>query len=182
MAAQVSCSSRLGPAYPLCAPSPRARSVRARASGSREVTLLDYGAGNVRSVRNAIARLGYQVKDVTCAQDVARASKIIFPGVGAIGQAAGSIKRMGVEQALKDYLQADRPFLGICLGMQLLFDGCDEDGGCRGLGIVPGRVARLQPRENRPVPHIGWNQLLARKESHLLDAVDDRRVYFVHSY
>ncbi|KAL6778951.1 HIS7 [Auxenochlorella protothecoides x Auxenochlorella symbiontica] len=175
-------SARGGALSRSSAPVRRAKAIIARASEKREVTLLDYGAGNVRSVRNAIHKLGYTIKDVSCVKDIENASRIIFPGVGACGQATEAVQRMGYREALIDYLKADRPFLGICLGMQILFDGSTENGGVEGLGVVPGTVRQFDTSLGLPVPHIGWNNLIPKKESPLLNCVGDRRVYFVHSF
>ncbi|EIE23742.1 glutamine amidotransferase/cyclase [Coccomyxa subellipsoidea C-169] len=147
-----------------------------------EVTLLDYGAGNVRSVRNAIKKLGYNLKEVTTAADILSAERLIFPGVGAFEQAMGVLTRKDFVDPLREYIQAGRPFLGICLGMQLLFEGSDENGGVEGLGIIPGRVTQFDTSLGLPVPHIGWNTLEQRQQGRLLSQVGDRRVYFVHSY
>ncbi|KAK9790518.1 hypothetical protein WJX73_005965 [Symbiochloris irregularis] len=147
-----------------------------------EVTLLDYGAGNVRSVRNALKRLGYSIKEVTSPQDITRAQRLVFPGVGAFEQCMGTLRRYDYVDPLRDYIQAGRPFLGICLGLHMLFEGSDENGGVEGLGIIPGRVTRFEDYPGLPVPHIGWNTLEQRRPSSLLADLDHRRVYFVHSY
>ncbi|KAK9839700.1 hypothetical protein WJX81_007064 [Elliptochloris bilobata] len=147
-----------------------------------KVTLLDYGAGNVRSVRNAIRRLGYALKEVQRPEDILAADRIVFPGVGAFEQAMGVLARRGYIEPLKEYIQAGRPFLGICLGLQLLFEGSEENGGVEGLGLVPGRVTAFDPAAGLPVPHIGWNDLLQKKASRLLQPVGEQRVYFVHTY
>ncbi|PRW58480.1 imidazole glycerol phosphate synthase chloroplastic [Chlorella sorokiniana] len=160
----------------------RCRLACAAAGGDREVTLLDYGAGNVRSVRNAIRKLGYSIKEVESAADIAAADKLVFPGVGAFGQAMHILQQRGYVEALRDYIHADRPFMGICLGMQLLFEGSEESGGCEGLALVPGRVTHFDTTKGLPVPHIGWNDLIIKHPSALLSQVADRRVYFVHSY
>eukprot|EP00887_Chlorella_sp_A99_P005762 scaffold1.g5762.t1 len=154
-----------------------------RASASdREVWLLDYGAGNVRSVRNAISKCGFTIRDVESAADIANAGRLIFPGVGAFGQAMDILQKRGYVNALRDYILADRPFLGICLGLQLLFEGSEESGGCEGLGLVPGVVEHFDTSKGLPVPHIGWNEVIQKRPSTLLSQVGDRRVYFVHSY
>eukprot|EP00898_Chlorokybus_atmophyticus_P005640 jgi/Chlat1/6077/Chrsp4S06351 len=152
-------------------------------SSSKEVTVLDYGAGNVRSLRNAIKHLGYQVREVTKPEDIASAERLIFPGVGAFAAAMDVIVRKGYAEPLKDYIRSNKPFFGICLGMQLLFDGSEENGGVEGLGVIPGRIVRF-PRSDHGlrVPHIGWNGLKPIRESQLLDGVDGNHVYFVHSY
>eukprot|EP00892_Ulva_mutabilis_P011236 jgi/Ulvmu1/8485/UM044_0019.1 len=148
-----------------------------------EVTLLDYGAGNVRSVRNALNRLGCVVKEVNSYEDILNAKKLLFPGVGSYGQAMDVLVERGYVEPLKEYIQADRPFMGICLGLQLLFNGGDENGGVEGLGIIPGRVREFTSAPGLPVPHIGWNTLAQRRPSRLLSAAAaDERMYFVHSF
>ena len=94
--------------------------------------------------------------------DIASADRIIFPGVGACGQAMQALQTLGYRDALRDYILEGRPFLGICLGLQLMFEGSEENGGTEGLGIIPGRVTRFQPTADLPVPQIGWNQLHTR--------------------
>lgn len=152
------------------------------ASAQKQVTLLDYGAGNVRSLRNALKRLGFAVIDVETPGDIASADKLIFPGVGSYGQAMTMLKRKGLTEALKDYVMAGKPFFGICLGMQLLFDGSDENGGFEGLGVIPGQVQMFDRGMGLPVPHIGWNTLEQCGDSQLMRVVGDDRVYFVHSF
>lgn len=150
------------------------------------VTLLDYGAGNVRSVRNAVSRLGYEIVEAKTWQDVANADKLLFPGVGAMGQAREALRASGLDKPLVDYVSAGRPFLGICIGMQVLFEGSEENGGCEGLGVLPGAVRLLRPRGRLPVPHIGWEKVAVHdapgSSPSLLRALDGREVYFVHSY
>lgn len=143
---------------------------------------MDYGAGNVRSVRNAISKLGFTVKDVEKPSDILAAQRLIFPGVGSFGQAGAILKQRGFVDPLKEYLSAGRPFFGICLGLQLLFEGSDESGGVEGLGVVPGYVRHFDTSLGLPVPHIGWNTMNLRRESPVLGAQADQRVYFVHSY
>lgn len=99
---------------------------------------------------------------VKSAADIASADKLIFPGVGAFGAAMESLEQQGYTQALKEYIKADRPFFGICLGMQLLFDGSEENGGCEGLGLIPGQVTHFDKSKGLPVPHIGWNDLIQK--------------------
>ena len=96
------------------------------------------------------------------AADIASAERLVFPGVGAFGQAMDILQQRDYLGALKDYILADRPFLGICLGLQLLFDGSEESGGCEGLGLVPGLVANFDTSLGLPVPHIGWNDLIQK--------------------
>lgn len=156
---------------------------KAARSGDSSVTLLDYGAGNIRSIKNAIKKLGYSIKEVESPRDIASAEKLIFPGVGAFGQAMDILKKKGYLDPLRDYILEDKPFFGICIGMQVLFEGSEEDGGSQGLGIIPGVVGRFDSSQGLQVPHIGWNTLSQRRESRLLSSTaGDKRVYFVHSY
>ena len=146
-----------------------------------KVTLLDYGAGNVRSVRNAIRAAGHEVVDVTTPADILKAEKLIFPGVGSFGSAMARLKECGYIEPLLEYLKADRPFLGICLGLQTLFEGSEECLGVAGLGLIKGQVKKFD-ETNMSVPHIGWNGIVRRKQSPLFNDYNDEKLYFVHSY
>ncbi|KAK9092473.1 hypothetical protein Syun_027384 [Stephania yunnanensis] len=158
--------------------------IRASANGGNNsvVTLLDYGAGNVRSVRNAIRYLGFEIKDVQTPADILNADRLIFPGVGAFAAAMDVLNQKGMTEALCSYIKDDRPFLGICLGLQLLFESSEENGPVRGLGLIPGVVGRFDSSTGIRVPHIGWNALQVKKGSGILDDVAGQHVYFVHSY
>lgn len=148
------------------------------------VHLLDYGAGNVRSIRNAIKACGFVVEDVTSPAELADARVLVFPGVGAFGSAMEFLHSKGFAGPLLDYLRAGKPYMGICLGMQTLFQGSDESPEAgSGLGIIPGRVTRFPASDSFSVPHIGWNGLALHKPAPALAAVGpEDRVYFVHSY
>ncbi len=145
------------------------------------ISLLDYGAGNVRSVRNAIRRLGYQLTDIARPEDILRAERLIFPGVGAFGAAMARLNDLGYVEPLRAYLETGRPFLGICIGLQCLFERSEESPGIPGLGVIPGAVRRF-PRASLSVPHMGWNGIRSERDSPLLVACQDEKLYFVHSY
>ncbi|MBK1640546.1 imidazole glycerol phosphate synthase HisHF [Chromatium okenii] len=145
------------------------------------ISLLDYGAGNVRSVRNAIQALGFSVTDITCPDDILRAERLIFPGVGAFGAAMERLQRLGYVEPLKEYLAANRPFFGICIGLQVLFDGSEESPGVAGLGFIQGHIRRFDVG-SLSVPHMGWNDVRLARESPLFANYRDEKLYFVHSY
>ena len=127
------------------------------------ITLLDYGAGNVRSVINAIESLGETVNVVTSGEDILAAEKLVFPGVGAFGNMMRILREKNYIEPLTTYLRADRPFLGICLGLQVLFDYSQEASDVRGLGFIAGAVKRFAI--DLSVPHIGWNGLNFKQSS-----------------
>ncbi len=145
------------------------------------VMLLDYGAGNVRSVVNAIRSLGYEVHKVSAPHDIATAEKLVFPGVGAFGSMMEVLRAKGYAAPLREYLGSGRPFLGICLGLQALFQESEEAPGVEGLGFLAGRVVRF--KHELSVPHIGWNGVSPRTPSRLFQGLrGDEKFYFVHSY
>mmetsp|Transcript_19522 Transcript_19522/g.25172 ORF Transcript_19522/g.25172 Transcript_19522/m.25172 type:complete len:561 (+) Transcript_19522:78-1760(+) len=154
---------------------------------SFKVSLLDYGAGNVRSVRNAIAANGYEIEDITTPEQIDEAKVIVFPGVGSFGSAMRVLKEKGFDGPLRKYLSDHkRPFLGICLGMQTLFESSDEheegQDAIPGLGVIPGKVVRFDSTK-MTVPHIGWNGRILHKESPVLKHVSPlEEAYYVHSY
>ncbi len=145
------------------------------------ITLLDYGAGNVRSVINAVENLGEGVKLVKSAEDIEYAERLIFPGVGNFGSMMEVLQRKGFVGALKRYLESNRPFWGICLGLQALFEESEESPGTPGLGFIKGRVERF--RTNISIPQIGWNGIKCRQPSKIFNGLKgDEKFYFVHSY
>ena len=145
------------------------------------ISLLDYGAGNVRSVINAIEKLGEKVSLITSGEDILSAEKLVFPGVGAFGSMMGILEERNFVDPLKKYLEDDRPFLGICLGLQGLFERSEEAPGVKGLGFLKGSVQRL--RTDLSVPHIGWNGLAINQTSPLFTGLcGNEKFYFVHSY
>jgi glutamine amidotransferase len=141
------------------------------------VVVADYGAGNLRSLSSALARAGAEPVVTTDAEVVREAPLAVVAGVGHVATAADGLRRTGVDDALRDRAAAARPVLGICVGMQLLFEESDEGGS--GLGLLPGPVRRLEARR---VPHMGWNTLAVRAESELFDGLDGADVYFAHSF
>ncbi len=145
------------------------------------ITLLDYGAGNVRSVINAIEKVGETVRVAASGQEILAAEKLVFPGVGSFGSMMGILRQKDFVAPLLGYLGSGRPFFGICLGMQALFEGSEEAPGERGLCILPGRVQRFNV--NLAVPHIGWNGIRTQQPTDLFHGLDgDEKFYFVHSY
>jgi imidazole glycerol phosphate synthase glutamine amidotransferase subunit len=144
------------------------------------IAVVDYGAGNLVSIDEALRAAGAEVVLARTEADLVGADALVVPGVGAARPAMERLRRRGLVEPIRRWIAADRPFLGICLGMQLLFDGSDEDG-ARTLGVLAGRSARLvgAPR----LPHIGWNAVRRRREHPLFaDVAPDAPFYFVHSY
>jgi imidazole glycerol phosphate synthase glutamine amidotransferase subunit len=143
------------------------------------IALVDYGAGNLRSVQNALGALGAESTIAETPHDLSRAEAIIFPGVGAAAPAMAALRERSLDRSLRDAIREGRPFLGICLGLQLLFDSSAEDGATC-LGIFGGTVERLPTSEK--LPHIGWNTIECVKAHPVLDGLDGEAMYFVHSY
>lgn len=148
------------------------------------LAVIDYGAGNLRSVLHALKHLNAQdVQLVQSPEQFAGAQKIILPGVGAFGAGMQQLHKQGLVEPLKDALNAGVPYLGICLGMQFLFESSDEMGDHAGLGVLPGKVTRFPERPGLKVPHMGWNELQPCRESALLAGLPQPSyAYFVHSY
>ena len=145
------------------------------------IAIFDYGAGNLRSVQNTLAELGWEYTLVRNSAGLRQASKIILPGVGHFGQMMRALDALDVRNALLERIAAGVPFLGICLGLQALFESSEEAPDERGLGLYPGSVRRF-PAGAR-VPHMGWNELAVQSESKLVTKLDARPfVYFAHSY
>ncbi len=144
------------------------------------IAVIDYGAGNLVSIEQALAAAGAEVILARRADAFARADAVIVPGVGAAGPAMARLRRRGLDAPIREWIAAGRPFLGICLGLQLLFEGSDEDGAAT-LGILPGRTVLL-PDAPR-LPHIGWNQVERRRAHPLFAGIaEGADFYFVHSY
>ena len=142
------------------------------------LAIVDYKAGNLTSVRNAFAALGVEAQVTRDPAVIRAAERVVFPGVGAAGSAMANLRALGLEEAVRGAATSGRPFLGICLGMQILFEHSEEDGGVDTLGILPGRVRRFPDVPGFKVPEIGWNQVRIKDGG----AKDGLEYYFVHSY
>lgn len=147
------------------------------------IAIIDYGMGNLRSVQKALEAVGHTA-DVTCDPDKVRhADRVILPGVGAFQDAAAELKRTGLGEAFVDAVRMGKSCLGVCLGLQLLFDVSLEDGVHAGLGLLPGKIVRFQSHPGLKIPHMGWNSLEIRRTIPLLEGIGPNpSVYFVHSY
>lgn len=147
------------------------------------IKIVDYGMGNLRSVQKAFETLGHEAVICDQASQLAGADKLVLPGVGAFQDAIRELKRKDMAAPIREHIESGRPFLGICLGLQLLFDVSYEDGEWPGLGIVAGKVVRFHDQPHLKIPHMGWNKLNVVGEPSLLDGIPrDAYFYFVHSY
>ena len=150
------------------------------------LAIVDYSMGNLRSVQKAFELLGVAAKIISAPDEIRRADKLVLPGVGAFADAIAILESSGQADAIKDFIRAQRPLLGICLGLQLLMEKGYEDGEHAGLGIVPGDCIRFsvdQPPTNLKVPHMGWNSIHPRKSVPLFKGIESgTHYYFVHSY
>ncbi len=147
------------------------------------IAIIDYQMGNLRSVQKSLERVGEQPIITSSAAEIAKADKVILPGVGAFEDAIAELRRRDLVEPIKDAIGADKPFLGICLGLQLLFDVSYENGVHEGLGVLPGEVLRFDVPPEFKVPHMGWNALQIRRRPPMLEGIaDGTHVYFVHSY
>ncbi|MGI8633647.1 MAG: imidazole glycerol phosphate synthase subunit HisH [Solirubrobacterales bacterium] len=147
-----------------------------------EIAIVDYGMGNLRSAAKALERVGARVEVTRDHRTIAEAAGVVLPGVGAFGEAMRHVNRLGLAAPLAERVASGGPLLGICLGLQLLFDGSDEHGGHEGLGFVGGWVRRLEA-PGLKVPHIGWEPVRWTRATPLTDGIDDGTpFYLVHSY
>jgi glutamine amidotransferase len=148
------------------------------------IAVVDYGMGNLRSVAKALERVGGEVVVTSDAGEIDAADAVLLPGVGAFGRCMENLTAAGLEAPVRRAAASGKPFLGVCVGMQILFEESEEFGPVRGLGILRGRVRRFVPRDDAPkVPHMGWNTIEIRHRAPLLRGVaDEAYVYFVHSY
>lgn len=147
------------------------------------ITIVDYGMGNLRSVQKGFEKVHAEARISNSPEEIATAEKLVLPGVGAFRDAISELRRLNLVEPLLEAIAKDRPFLGICLGLQLLFDVGYEDGEHRGLGVIPGEVRRFESAPGFKVPHMGWNTLDIVHPNPLLAGLPDPpSVYFVHSY
>jgi len=145
------------------------------------IAIVDYGAGNLCSVVNAVSKLGYRPKVTSSPEDMLRAQAVILPGVGAAPDTMASLKALGLVSPLRRFIAEERPFFGVCVGLQILFTGTEEGGWHECLDIIPGVVHRLPP--GLKIPHMGWNQVRQSISHPLFESIpDEANFYFVHSY
>lgn len=147
------------------------------------IGIIDYDAGNIRSVEKALSYLGEETVVSRDPQVLLKADKVILPGVGSFGQAMENLHRYNLVPVIKEMVKNNTPFLGICLGLQLLFESSEETPGVEGLGILKGRILRIPPSEGLKIPHMGWNSLRFPNQGRLFKGLpEEPYVYFVHSY
>lgn len=147
------------------------------------IAIIDYDAGNIKSVEKALLSLGEQVKVTRVPEEILNAEGVILPGVGAFGDAMKRLESYDLIKTIGQVAERRIPFLGICLGLQLMFESSEESPGVKGLGLLPGRILRIPDAGGLKVPHIGWNNLKYPHEGRLFRGLpEDSYVYFVHSY
>lgn len=147
------------------------------------IAIIDYDAGNIKSVEKALLALGEEVIVTSDAGQILEADGVILPGVGAFGDAMKKLKDYGLVEVIHQVVEKKTPFLGICLGLQLLFESSEESPGVKGLGILEGQIVRIPDGEGIKVPHIGWNSLTYPNKGRLFEGIaENSYVYFVHSY
>ena len=147
------------------------------------IALIDYDAGNMRSVEKALTYLGERPVITRTREEILKADRIILPGVGSFGDAMENLERFRLSEVLKEAAKRQIPLLGICLGMQVLFEASEESPGVKGLGILDGQIVRIPKKEGLKIPHMGWNSLSCAPDGTLFEGLPDHPyVYFVHSY
>ncbi|GAX88327.1 glutamine amidotransferase [Lebetimonas natsushimae] len=152
--------------------------------GKYKIGIVDYNMGNLASVKNAFDKIGTKAEIVSVPDKLKNYDKLIFPGVGAFGDAMEHLKTTGMDEAIKEYINSGKYVLGVCLGMQLLFERSEEFGAHEGLGIIEGEVVRFDKEKvgAHKIPHMGWNKMFFNKKSPLFNDLDNPYLYFVHSY
>lgn len=147
------------------------------------IAVIDYGAGNLSSVKKALDYLGVESEITQDREKISNASHIILPGVGSFGDALKSMRERGLDGVTKEAAMSGKPFLGICLGLQLLFESSEESPGVEGLGILKGKIVKIPKGDGLKVPHIGWNSVSLKQKDGIFSGIDDNSYfYFVHSY
>ena len=147
------------------------------------IAIIDYDAGNLKSVEKALKYLGQDVIVSRDSSEILQADKVILPGVGSFGDAMNNLDHFNLVDTIKKVAEKNTPFLGICLGLQLLFEKSDETPGAEGLGILKGEILRIPPKEGLKIPHMGWNSLHFAHNGKLFQGIEEGAyVYFVHSY
>lgn len=148
------------------------------------LSILNYGMANLRSVQKAFEHVGHPARIITTPDEVAQADRLVLPGVGAVADALAHLRAQSLDQPILEHIRRGRPFLGVCLGMQMLMDVCTEGGTHKGLGVIAGDCVRfdVDDRLGLKVPHMGWNQLQIERQSPVLQDLPGDSVYFVHSY
>lgn len=145
--------------------------------------IIDYGAGNLKSVQKALAHVGEESIITGEPEEILAADRVILPGVGAFGDAMENLRSRGLEEVICEAVRRRIPFLGICLGLQLLFESSEESPGVKGLGILKGKILRIPDQAGLKIPHIGWNSLTLQNQGRLFEGLSgEPYVYFVHSY
>ena len=147
------------------------------------IAIIDYDAGNLKSVEKALKSLGQETIVSRDSSVIKAADKVILPGVGSFGDAMNNLDHFNLVDTIKDIAEGGKPFLGICLGLQLLFERSDETPGAEGLSILPGEILRIPPSDGLKIPQMGWNSINIKDNARLFNGVPDNSyVYFVHSY
>ena len=147
------------------------------------IAIIDYGAGNIQSVKKAFEHIGYDCFVTNKHDEIMKADGAVLPGVGSFGDTVDSLNKFGIGDTAVEYIKSGKPFFGICLGLQLLFPGSEESPGAKGLGVFDGSITRIPNGEGLKIPHMGWNSLDITKQGRLFKGIDGSPyVYFVHSY
>ncbi len=147
------------------------------------ITVVDYKAGNLTSVMNALRHIGVDAKVSDNAEEIAKATRLIFPGVGAAASAMETLTRTGIGEAIRMVVKAGNPVLGICIGCQIILEESEEDGGVKTLGLLPGKAVRFKDEPGLKIPHMGWNQVNFTREHPIMKGIrSGSDFYYVHSY
>lgn len=147
------------------------------------IAIIDYGAGNIQSVSKALKHIGCDCFITNKKDEILSADGAVLPGVGSFGDTVDSLNKYGIKEAVIEFINSGKPFLGICLGLQLLFPGSEESEGAEGLGVFDGTITKIPNGDGLKIPHMGWNSLKITKDSRLFKGIEENPyVYFVHSY